>query len=86
MGMRRESSQHFLRSSPMAQLVNTVPLPRNPNRLVESSLYMDGLFPGKRSPSPGDLPNPRVEPGFPALQADSLPSEPPGKPVLEHRC
>ena len=29
---------------------------------------------------PGDLPNPGIEPRFPALQADSLPSEPPGKP------
>ena len=26
-------------------------------------------------PSPGDLPNPRIEPGSPALQADSLPTE-----------
>ena len=30
-------------------------------------------------PSPGDLPNSGIEPGSPALQADSLPSEPPGK-------
>ena len=30
-------------------------------------------------PSPGDLPNPGIEPRSPALQADSLPSEPPGK-------
>ena len=30
--------------------------------------------------SPGDFPNPRIEPSSPALQADSLPSEPPGKP------
>ena len=30
-------------------------------------------------PSPGDLPDPGIEPGSPALQADSLPSEPPGK-------
>ena len=30
-------------------------------------------------PSPGDLPNPGIKPGFPALQADSLPSKPPGK-------
>ena len=30
--------------------------------------------------SPGDLPNPGIEPGSPALQADPLPSEPPGKP------
>ena len=34
-------------------------------------------------PSPGDLPNPGIEHGSPILQADSLPSEPPGKP-LEH--
>ena len=27
-------------------------------------------------PSPGDLPNPGIEPGSPALQEDSLPSEP----------
>ena len=31
-------------------------------------------------PSPGDLPNPRIETGSPALQTDTLPSEPPGKP------
>ena len=30
-------------------------------------------------PSPGDLPNPGMEPGSPVLQVDSLPSEPPGK-------
>ena len=34
-----------------------------------------GLF-----PSPGDLPNPGIEPRSPALQADSLPAEPQGKP------
>ena len=31
-------------------------------------------------PSPGDLLNPGIEPGSPALKADALPSEPPGKP------
>ena len=31
-------------------------------------------------PSPGDLPNPGIKPGSPALQVDSLSSEPPGKP------
>ena len=31
-------------------------------------------------PSPGDLPIPGIEPRSPALQADSLLSEPPGKP------
>ena len=33
-------------------------------------------------PSPGDLPNPGIEPRSPTLQADSLSSEPPGKPRL----
>ena len=31
-------------------------------------------------PSPGDLPDPGIEPGSPALQADALPSEPQGSP------
>ena len=30
----------------------------------------------------GNLPNPGIEPGSTALQADSLPSEPPGKPLV----
>ena len=34
---------------------------------------------GLPCPPPGDLPNPRIKPRSPALQADSLPSEPPGK-------
>ena len=32
-------------------------------------------------PSPGDFPNPGIEPGSPALEADALTSEPPGKPM-----
>ena len=34
-------------------------------------------------PSPGDLPNPGIEPRSPALQADALLSEPPGKLMLQ---
>ena len=33
-------------------------------------------------PSPGDLPNPGIEPGSPALRADALPSEPPMTAIL----
>ena len=33
-------------------------------------------------PSPGDLPNPGIKPGSPALRADFLQSELPGKPIL----
>ena len=32
-------------------------------------------------PSPEDLPGPGIEPGSPALHADSLPVEPQGKPA-----
>ena len=37
-------------------------------------------------PSPGDLPDARVKPGSPTLQADSLPSEPPGKSCRLAAC
>ena len=36
-------------------------------------------------PSPGDHPDPGIELRSPALQADSLPTEPPGKPC-EYSC
>ena len=34
----------------------------------------------KPFPSPGDFPNPGIEPRSPTLQVDSLPAEPQGKP------
>ena len=37
---------------------------------------------GLSFPSPGDLPDPGIEPGSLAFQADALTSEPPGKPTL----
>ena len=37
-------------------------------------------------PSPGDLPDPGIEPQSPALQADSLRTELQGKPLLDHNC
>ena len=36
---------------------------------------------GLPCPPPGDPLNPGIEPRYPTLQADSLPSEPPGKPL-----
>ena len=36
-------------------------------------------------PSPEDLLDPRVKPGSPALQADALPPEPPGKPLIKQK-
>ena len=36
---------------------------------------------GLPCPPPGDLSNPGIEPRSPTIQANSLPSEPPGKPI-----
>ena len=38
-----------------------------------------GYWSGEPLSSPGDLPDPGIEPRSPTLQADSLPAEPPGK-------
>ena len=37
-------------------------------------------------PSPGDLPDPGIEPRSPTLLADALQSEPPGKPMRYESC
>ena len=39
---------------------------------------------GQLFPSSGDLPNPGTEPRSPTLPVDSLPTEPPGKPIVVH--
>ena len=41
-----------------------------------------GCRSGLPFPSPEDLPDPGIKPGSPALQADALPSKPPGKGPL----
>ena len=43
-------------------------------------IFQQEYWSGLPFPFPGDLPNPGVEPGSSALQVDTLPSEPPGKP------
>ena len=40
--------------------------------------YRQESWSGLPFPSPGDLPDPGIEPGSPTLQAGALPSEPPG--------
>ena len=56
----------------------------NPRDCSLPGSFVHGSSPGKNTgvgcPPPGDLPNPGIEPRSPTLQADSLPSEPPGKP------
>ena len=52
---------------------------------LQASLVITGILQARilewvACPPPGDLPNPGIEPRSPALWADSLLSEPPGKP------
>ena len=57
-----------------------VPCQAPPSMGFPKQEYWSGL----PFPSPGDLPDPGMEPRSPALQADSLLSEPPGKPLNHH--
>ena len=43
-------------------------------------IFQAGVLEWAAFPSPGDLPDPGIEPGSPAVETDALPSEPPGKP------
>ena len=58
-----------------------------PHRACQSPLPM--VFPrqeywsGLPFPSPGDLPNPGLEPASPALAGRLFTTEPPGKPIYE---
>ena len=49
-------------------------------------LAVVGYHSGLPFPSPGDLPNPRIEPRSPTLCADALLSEPPGKSLRLSYC
>ena len=52
----------------------------NPMNCSPSGSSRQEYWSGLPCPSPGDLPNPGTEPRSPALQADSLPAQLPGKP------
>ena len=51
------------------------------NQIPLSVAFFRKYWNGFTFPHPEDLPDPRVEPGSSALQADFLPYEPPGKPL-----
>ena len=57
------------------------PMYCNPQVLLSMELSWQEYWSGWLFPSPGDLPDPVFKPESPALQADSLPSEPLGKPL-----
>ena len=55
----------------------TVAYQASPSMGFSRQEYWNGL----PFPSPGDLPDPGIEPKSPTLEADTLTSEPPGKPL-----
>ena len=61
--------------------LNTTLLIEQQPKRVQARILEWVAMPGGLSP-PGDLPNPVIEARSPALQVDSLPSEPPGKPMF----
>ena len=74
----------------VCQLLSHVQLFVTPGTVVcQAPLSMEfsgqEYYSGLPCPSAGDLPDPRIEPRSPALQADSLLSEPPGKPLYNHK-
>ena len=69
-GMPTQSSILTWRTSWMEELCG----------LESMGFSRQGYSSGLPFPSPEDLTDPGIEPGSPILQADALPSEPPGKP------
>ena len=62
------------------QLLSHVRLFVTPWMIQSMEFSRPEYWSGQPFPSPGDLPNPGIEPRSPALQVDSLLAEPPGKP------
>ena len=67
-----------------AQLLSQVQLLATPWTVARQAplskwFFRQEYWSGLPFPSPGDLPDPGIEPGSPTLQADFLPSEPPEK-------
>ena len=50
---------------------------------LSMGFFRQKYWSGLPFPSPGNLSNPGIEPGYPALQADSLPLNPPGNKLDE---
>ena len=67
----------------VAQLCQTLwgSMDYNPSASFVHGILQERILEWVAFPSPSDLPDPGVKPGSPALQTDSLPTEPPGEPM-----
>ena len=63
----------------VTQLCPTLCDPMDCQALLSMEFSRQGYWSGLPFPSPGDLPDPGIEPGSPALQVDALLSELLGK-------
>ena len=77
--MKSESESEVVQSCPTLVTPWTVAHQAPPSMGFSRQEYWSGL----PFPSPGDLPNPGIEPRSLTLQVDALTSEPPGKPVAK---
>ena len=78
------SGRVFLSIGLCVPVAQSYPTLATPGTVAHQALLSKGFsrqeyWRGLLFPSPGDLPDPGIEPTFPALQVDSLLSEPPGK-------
>ena len=73
------SSVKLLSPVPLFATLWTIDHQASPSMGFSRQEYWSGL----PFPSPGDLSDPGMEPRSPALPADALTSEPPGKPYIE---
>ena len=62
------------------KVAQSCPILRDPMDCIVPEILQAGILEWVAYPFSGYLPNPGIKPGSPALQADSLPAEPQGKP------
>ena len=79
---------HFIHVK-VSEVTQSCPIPCDPWTVAHQAPLSMGFsrqeyWSGLPFPSPGDLPDPGIKPRSHALQADALPSEPPGKPHFIH--
>ena len=89
-GKPHHSFLKAVKSENESKVTQSCPTVCNPVDCSLQGSFIHGIFQERvlewlPFPSPGNLPNPSIEPWSPALQADALLSELPRKPILESK-
>ena len=80
-GMKFTNTTVILCFCSFAKLCLTLCDPMDCQAPLSMGFYRQEYWSGLPSPSPGDLPNPRIEPASPALVSRFFTTEPPEKPM-----